>query len=583
MFFIAKLFSRFERWIKTVPLILTNLGTSLSKKERIFLFVAFFVFFLALPWSLFNFYLKKTIVVPASGGTLTEAIVGKPEYLNPVLAKASEADKSIVQLVYSGLMKYSDNGELINDLASGWKANEERTEYTITLKDNLLFHDGTPLTVEDVLFTVNTLKNSRYNSPLYPNWTGIEARTEGKNQIIFSLKKPFTPFLHNLTFGILPKHIWQDVGPEDFQLSEFNKAPIGSGPYQFLRLEKKADGSIDQIVLKVNRNYYLGAPYIETILLKFLGSETEAIELLNQGKVMAINNLSHRYLDKITLPSSKINLEEIKLPRYYAVFLNIYQSKILAQEDVREALDWATCREEILEKALHQKGDPTYSPIISLPILGKEGFTQRNCQPDKAKEILKNAKWKFKKISEDNPKEILFSPNGEPLQIKLATADYPELVRTAEVLKEQWEKIGVEVSVEILSVGDLSNSKIEPRNYEALLFGETLKMDPDPRPYWHSAEKNSPGQNLASYDNVEADELLDRGRAEVNKETRNELYLKFQKLINRDIPAIFLYSPRYLYPISSKVRGINFNMIEDPSRRYSNIEKWYLGEKRIKK
>jgi peptide/nickel transport system substrate-binding protein len=611
-----KLTDKINTFLKLTSLFFQKLAESLTLKERILIVSSLFIFFGALAWHSINFYLNSTEIVPANGGTYIEGIIGKPEYLNPVLAKGNEADASLSEIIYSGLMKYDEDNQLVNDIASGWEVNEEKLQYTINLKEDVFFHDGEPLTAEDVIFTINTIQNPRYQSPLRLNWIGVEAEARGENQIIFTLKKPFVPFLHNLTFGILPKHIWQDIKPEEFPLSEFNRAPIGTGPYYFYRLEKDRERSVSQIILKANLKYHLKIPYLKTLLFKFYPNEETALTALKERKILAINDLTHHSFEDID--KERIKLYQIFLPRYYAVFFNTYTSENLADDDTRKALAWATCKDEIVDEVLYGKGKAVDSPVLTIPMDGVEGFDKRGCSSDKAKEILENAGWELKDYTpeenqennetdtnnsdEDNEskdenqeennsnegkesenKKIYFDKEDNPLKITLTTTDYPELIKTAEIIKQQWEEAGILTNLEILSIGDLLNSKIETREYEALLFGETLKVDPDPRPYWHSGERKSPGQNLANYKNEEVDTLLDKGRQETNEEVRDQIYREFQLIINKEIPAIFLYSPYYLFPVDKSVQGINLESIGATYNRYSEIVNWHLENKRIKK
>ena len=602
-----KFLNKINKFLRLTPFFFQKLGESLRLRERILITAGLFMFFSSLAWCSINFYIANTEIVPAHGGTYIEGIVGKPEYLNPVLAKGNEADLSLSEIIYSGIMKYDENNQLINDLASGWQVSEDKTQYIIDLKKNVLFHDGHPLTAEDVLYTINVIQNPRYQSPCRLNWVGVEVETRGDYQIVFTLKKPFVPFLHNLTFGVLPKHIWKDISPEEFPLSEFNKAPVGTGPYRFHRLIKESNGTVSQIVLKANANYYLAKPYLETLLFKFYPSEEAALDALKKKDVLAINDLTHHSSQEIN--EEKINLYQISLPRYYAIFLNIYTSRNLADDDTRKALAWATCEEAIIDEALYGKGKVVNSPVLTIPMEEEEDFKKRGCSTDKAKEILEKAGWELKDYTpekseenneENNPEEnsdeetteetaqaetkkIYFDKDDQPLEITITTTDYPELVKTAEIIQRQWEEAGILVNLEILSIGDLLGSKIESREYEALLFGETLNVDPDPRPYWHSGERKSPGQNLANYNSEKADKLLDEGRQETNEEVRTQLYRDFQLLINKDIPAIFLYSPYYLFPVNKAVQGITLESIGVPSKRYSNITNWHLENKRTRK
>ncbi|MBD3238662.1 MAG: hypothetical protein GF332_03430 [Candidatus Moranbacteria bacterium] len=600
--------------IKTGPrftlIFLNKLFDNLKYYERLLILTFSFIFLTTASWFLYNQYLEKSQIAPAHGGTYIEGVVGSPEYINPVLSSRNQTDQDIVELVFSGLMKYDENNNLVNDVVSSWSVSQDKTQYTIKLRDNVYFHDQEQLTAEDVIFTLNLIKNSRYNSPLRANWTTTEVSQKSQNEVIFTLKEPFTPFLHNLTFGILPKHIWQDVSPQDFLLFKANKAPIGSGPYVFSRLDH-SNGITQGIVLKANKKYHLNQPFIENIRLSFFNSEEAAIQALNQGNIMGINNLSYQNLDKIDLENT--NLLEISLPRSFAIFLNSYESEQIANDQVRKALAWATCKDEIIDQIFAGKAKAIYSPMANIPMQEVEDFKYRNCDPDKARELLKDADYKLKDSQseadesdqdqdDDNDREdrdqdqsdsetepnaqlnqdqpYFIDENKDPLKIVLTLPDYPKLIETAELLKKQWESTGILTELEVLSIGDLQNSKIEGRNYQALLYGETLKIDPDPRAYWHSSYRKAPGQNFSNYKSEAVDELLDKGKEEVNEDLRRGIYQEFQLELNKDVPAIFLYSSYYLYPISAKVKGVKLDFISDSSKRFGNIHRWYIEEKR---
>ncbi len=161
------------------------------------------------------------------------------------------------------------------------------------------------------------------------------------------------------------------------------------------------------------------------------------------------------------------------------------------------------------------------------------------------------------------------------------TTSWPELKLTSEILKEQWERLGARVNLEIINPAIIQQEYIRPRNYQTLLFGEVLSADPDPFAFWHSSQKKDPGLNLSLYQNSDVDKLLEEARQEMNPEKRVEKYVEFQKELVDDIPAIFLYSPTYLYPVNKRIKGIEIDQIAIHSQRFSQIENWYINTKRI--
>ena len=158
---------------------------------------------------------------------------------------------------------------------------------------------------------------------------------------------------------------------------------------------------------------------------------------------------------------------------------------------------------------------------------------------------------------------------------------WPELEKVMRVIKDQWEKIGVRVVINSYTLGELQQEHIRPRDYEALLFGQVVGIDPDPFSFWHSSQKKDPGLNLALYDNKTADKLLEEARQTLDSQARAEKYVLLQETISDDIPAIFLYSPTYLYPVSKNIKGISEGKIADPSWRFSDVTEWYIDTKRV--
>jgi len=171
--------------------------------------------------------------VPREGGLYREAVVGAPQLINPLYAPANEVDTDISRLIFSGLLRYDEHGVLVPDVALSYEINEEQTEYTFLLRSDAIWHDGTPLTINDVLFTYGAIQDPVYASPLRVSFQGVTIAALDDTRIQFVLEKPFAPFLGSLTAGIIPEHIWANIDPRNARLSPFNLKPVGSGPFQF--------------------------------------------------------------------------------------------------------------------------------------------------------------------------------------------------------------------------------------------------------------------------------------------------------------------------------------------------------------
>ncbi len=560
----------------------SHLSKILTSRERWVCRGLIFVILISILLLFVNSYLSQTRVEPKIGGQYREGLLGQPRFINPILAQTNDVDRDLAQLVYSSLFKYDGQGKLIPDLARDYAIEDDGLTYNIFLRENVFWHDQEPLTANDVIFTIQVIQDPEYKSPLRGNWQSVEVEKIDDWALRFKLKNTYAPFLHNLTVGILPKHLWAGISAQNFPLAQYNLKPVGSGPYQFKEFSKDESGKIESIKLVRNENFYLAnpaglkGPFIKKIILRFYGSQEELIEANKQREIDGLSFVSAANRSKL---KNNFNIHKINLPAYYAVFFNQTESKALANETVRLALAYATNKNEIIDKVLEGEGTTVDSPLLS----GWPSYTSEikiyDFALEHAQNILEAEGWQDKDEDGIREKEI----NGEEakLEITLVTTDWPELNQTAQLIKEQWEKIGAKINLEIVEATNIQKEIIRPRQYQALLFGEVLGADPDPFAFWHSSQRKDPGLNLALYQNKEVDKLLEEARQTLDEGARQEKYSQFQKLLTEDVPAIFLYSPNYLYPVNKKVKGISIEKFTLPSQRFSQIENWFIRTRRI--
>lgn len=520
---------------------------------------------------------------------MTESIIGNPRYINPLLAQ--DTDKDLVELIYSGLMKYDENGKLIPNLVESYSISSDNLNYTFKLKKNAKWHDGEQVTADDVVFTIDTIQNPDYGSPQRVNWQGIDINKIDDYTINFTLHNKYAQFLNNTTIGILPEHIWSKVKSTNFSLSELNIKPIGSGPYAFASLKKDTLGQIQSYNLTAFNKYYDREAYITNIRFKFYSSEDDMIGAYNRGEVDSLSFVSAQKLKSVRF-QPKLNINRIALPRYFAVFLNQNKSNFLADQNVRIALNQATDKNSLINKVLNGNGNTIDSPMLPGILDIPTNTKKYDFDLDQAKKTLASAGWKYSEQDKAMEKEVRHPPikkgkTSTPvpstftkLEIELTTSDWPELVGVANELKLQWEQLGVKITVKTLSVTDLQGA-IKERNYETLLFGEVLNIDPDPFSFWHSSQKRDPGLNLALFDNKNADKLLEDARQLSNFSDRRQKYAEFQNIVIDQAAAVFLYSSEYIYPQLKKVKNNNTRLIAYPSNRFDNITDWYINTKRV--
>ena len=520
-------------------------------------------------------YITATKPLPKQGGEYTEGIDAQPRYINPILSQTSEADADLVELIYSSLFGYDPSGKLIERLAKEYSISEDGKVYTVTLIAGAKWHDGQEVTADDVLFTIKAIQDPAYKSPLRTSFMSVDVAEVDRYTITFTLKKSYFGFLGNLTVGILPKHIWENITPENFLLADYNLSPIGSGPYRFFNSTKDSSGNMLSYELRANNEYFAGAPYISKINLHFYPDEAALIDAYNRKEVLGINSITPEKLSELVARKSTREYA-ISIPRIFAVFFNVTKNAALAHDEVRNALALATDRQAIVDTILNGKGQPAYSAF--LPFMN--GYASDLAQPifnvEKANAILDENGWK-RGADEVRVKE------NTVLTIELITPDWPELIKTADLLKEQWGKVGARVAVSVLGAADLQQNVIRPREYQALLFGEAAMVNSDPYSFWHSSQKHDPGLNLALFDNKAADDSLLSLREEMNSEKLLADYRVLQEILLKENPAVFLYSPNYLYIVNSTVKGIDIKNVDTPAGRFSNVKDWYIDTQRKRK
>jgi peptide/nickel transport system substrate-binding protein len=509
------------------------------------------------------------VAAPARGGTLTEGLIGSPRFINPVLA-LSDADRDLTTLTYSGLLHAMPQGGYEPDLAQSYTVSPDGTTYTFTLRQGVTFHDGKPVTADDVVFTVQKIQDAALKSPLRANWDGVVAEATDPHTVRFTLKSAYAPFIKNLTLGILPKHLWGSVSDEEFPFSQLNVSPVGSGSYRIGSVSRSASGVPSSYELEPFAGYALGEPYL-SLTLQFYQSEDALISGLRAGQIDAASGISPDHLSAL----GGANIATAPQGRVFGVFFNQSQSEVLRDKAVRAALNQAIDRADLVQKVLGGYGTPLSGPVPPV-LFAAAATTSPQGGLDSARAALAADGWKpgqdgvLQKTTGTGK-----SASTQTLSFDLSTANVPELRAAAQYLKAVWGQLGVQVTVKIFEAGDLSQNVIRPRKYDALLFGEVIGRELDLFAFWHSSQRNDPGLNIALYANATADKALEQLRETSDPAQRTQLYQQFSAELAKDIPAVFLYAPDFVYSIPKDIQGLDLGLIEDPSDRFLSVAQWH--------
>ena len=510
-----------------------------------------------------------------SGGVYVEGVIGNISTLNPLLA-ASEPEQAVSRLLFSSLYNYDVTGALHTDLAESMTVKDDKV-YTIKLR-NAVWHDGKKLTAEDVVYTINLIKNPQVRSPLRVNWLDISARAIDDSTVEFMLPAVYAGFSHALTFPVIPKHILQSVSPSSMREADFSSNPVGSGPFAVKRVQtSESTSSTDVVRMEPNTKYYGAVSTLSRLELRAYGNESLLAKAVNSGEVSAASGLSLSAADNIK--SKQYSTKHWLLNKGVYLLMN-NRSQTLQDARVRQALRYATDTSSIRATV----GDNVAR--LDTPILQSQIAQKLPAAPDynldKAKALLKEAGWTYNQGQWKGK-------DGRPLAVAVTTSSgRDEYKKIVDVLKQQWSKLGVDVQLREIDTSSTTTSFVQsvlqPRDYDALLYELELGADPDVFAYWHSSQASASGYNFANYSNRTVDNDLVGGRSRTNSALRAAKYIQFVNQWLNDAPAIGLYQSVGSYVLNNgasivEPRG-SLNTMND---RYADVTTWSTGRASVYK
>jgi peptide/nickel transport system substrate-binding protein len=540
--------------------------------DKLILRTLFFVMLFFGLWAIVAFNTSISTSTPISGGTLREGLVGTPRFINPTLA-ITRVDQDVAALVYSGVMRIGTDGALTPDIAESVTTSEDGLTYNIIIRKDVTFHDGTPLTARDVVFTYELIQNPDLKSPLKGNWSDVSVEQVNEYEINVVLKEAYTPFSENFLVGILPAHIWAAVPIEQLPFSQLNTEPIGSGPFVLKEAKRDDSGLITSYILEAN-NKNRFAPHIEKMELSFFTEEDQLLAAFKERKIDSSAYVSNEHIQDLTNDGT-YRVVSKPLPRVFGVFFNQNKSVALRDAAVREALHNATDKNSLIEKSLYGYGVPISGPISDFgnTLESKEGSQEATTTTDAAS-ILNQAGWVKNNLG---LLEKQVDGTAETLSFTLRTSNATLLTEVSEQLIEDWKSIGADVAIEQFEQTDLLQSVIRPRDFEALLFGIDMSRSLDLYPFWHSSQKDDPGLNIAQYTNLSVDALLEKARTEKDEPERQRLLKEADTLIAQEHPALFLFRPKMNYVVKSDIVISELPAIARSSDRFATIDTWYTS------
>ncbi len=519
-----------------------------------------------------------TLPEAAPGGIYTEALVGSMGRLNPMLDWNNSADRDVDRLIFSGLIRFDSRGLPQPDLADSWGASADGTIYNFSIRPNAVWHDGQPVTSDDVIFTIEMIKSagSFFPQDVKDLWSQVEIKRLDEKTFQIKLPEPFAPFLDYATFGVLPKHLLESIPADQLATAEFNLNPIGSGPYKFDRL-LTSGGQITGVALIPNPDYFIRPPFIEQVVFRYYPNSASAFAAYQQGEVLGVSQLTNDVLEQ-ALMEPTLSVYTSRLPQMGLVFLNNNNPNVpfLGNASVRRALLLGLNRNIIVSHILKGQAVIATGPILPGSWAYYDEIETFEYDPDAAASLLKQEGFVIPAGGGD-----VRAKDGQFLTFTLVHPDDTIHTQIAQAVQSDWALIGVKIDLQAVGYDSLVNDFLTTRNYMAALADLNTSRTPDPDPYlfWHQSEATG-GQNYSQWDNRTASEFLETARTAADFSERARLYRNFQVVFTKDMPSLPLYYPVYSYGVDVQVQGVQVAPMYDVSDRLALITEWFLVTRR---
>ncbi|MPZ23534.1 MAG: hypothetical protein GEU28_08305 [Dehalococcoidia bacterium] len=505
--------------------------------------------------------------VAASGGNYVEGVIGVPQRVNPVYRGLNPVDDDLSALVFSGLTRMAGDGRVVPDLAESWEISEDGQAYRFTLRDGLLWQDGEEVTAADVVFTWSVLAGEEFNgdAQLGAFWQTVEAVAESDTVVRFRLEEAFSPFLAQTTIGILPEHLLANLAPDEVGQSEFNRQPVGTGPYRLDSLTPEG------ATLEANPAFHMGRPYLDSFELRFFPGEADAMQALLAGSIDGLLLNQPVGAEQVAAAGEDVAVEELTQNSYSMLYLN-HEVPAFQDDRVRRAIAFALDRERLIEVA---GGLGTISDSVITPgtWAWTGAFEPYAHDPARATALLDEAGW-------TTGSDGVRARDGERLAFDLVTNNDATRTAVAAEIATQLAEVGVRVTSSSSEGEGLYAEVLVPHDFEMALFGFASDIDPDPFPAWHSAQA-SEGANIAGISASDLDGILAEARVNPDRARRAELYVAFQQIFYERQPSIVLFYPTSLYLRPAELSGWQDAVLFSPSSRFHNVWEWFSETRRV--
>ncbi len=497
---------------------------------------------------------------PDYGGRIVMGSIGEPSNLIPYLASDS-ASQEVAALLYTAPLEYDKDWNIVKLAAESWEVEEDGTFMRFKLREGLKWQDGAPLTADDVTFTYKLMVNPSTPTAYAADFLNIaEYKQTGPLSFEVRYDAPYARSAITWMHPILPKHILEG---QNIASTPFARNPVGAGPF---KLKSWETGS--RVVLEANDLYFKGRPYIDEVVYRIIPDLTTIFLEAKAGKIDFLGLTPQQYLRQTSGPDWDKNWKKYKYlaPGYTFLGFNL-TSPLFADERVRQALSYAVNRESVIKGALMGMGEPTIGPYKPGTWVYNTAITPYAYDPERAKALLAEAGWT---PGEDG---VLVNSDGRRFSFTiLVNQGNEERVKVATIIQREFQAVGVECSIRTVEWAAFLKEFVNKGNYDALILAWNILDDPDIFDVWHSSAISENGLNFVHYANSEVDALLEKARITVDRAERKVLYDRFQEILHKEQPYLFLYVPYSLPMVQARFRGIE----PAPAGITYNFDRWWV-------
>jgi len=492
---------------------------------------------------------------PKKGGHLVEGSFSDLKTMNPVLS-SDTVSNTIIGLLYDSLLTSKPNGDLLPLLAKEQpKTSSDGTTYTITLRDNIKWTDGSPITADDVKFTYDLMFDPQYKDVNSPRRGDLEEYVQSitvkdPKTIVFTLKKTYAPFAPaQLQYGILPKKVWGSLAAKAVNTSDMNTSPtVTSGIFKFQKWDKG-----QQTTLVRNETYWQGPSYIDTYIYKVVPDSVAVGNQLKTGELDFGPVDPSQYSSLQGNPDFQITTFPVPSFTFYAYNQNpnAKAAALFGDKAVRQALLYALDRQGMVDSIWFKLASVAVSsmPPVSWAF-NKDAKPKYDHNVAKANQMLDSAGWA-------KGADGIRAKGGNKLAFTMMTnAGNKQRENALVAMQDAWKQIGVDATPKLITFPQLVAQITNERTFDVFLVGFNWTQDPDQSALWHSRNTAPGGFNGFGYKSGAMDKILDDAVGTLDQSKRKQLYFQMQDTIMDEVPAPILLFTKGIYGVSKRVQGI---------------------------